>query len=275
MRSLFSGLKSGPALLALALALSACDAGTSPQASVRYSVDGPAAITFTGSDGQSRSASVAAAWQTEVAVEPGTAVVLAATSTTGAPVTASIFVGDALVGSRRGRSVRVASSSDDSGSEVEVRGPVEALGADRVTVAGRVFVVDASTRLYDHDDSPVPLATFAVGTYVEAEGRPLGDGTFLASKVKLEDESNSDDDGDDDDDGQEVEVHGSVQAIDGASMTVGGRRFLTGPATRYLDDDGNTLSRDAFRVGDLVEVEGYALADGTVQARKIQRDDDY
>lgn len=272
MRSLSSGL----ALLTLALVLSACDAGTSPQASVRYSVDGPAAVTFTGSDGQSRSESVAAAWQTEVAVEPGTAVVLTATSTTGTPVTASVFVGDALVGSRRGRSVRVASSSDDSGSEVEVRGPVEALGADRVTVAGRVFVIDASTRLYDHDNSPVPLATFAVGTYVEAEGRPLGDGTFRAEKVKLEDESNSDDDegGDDDGDGQEVEVHGSVQTIDDASMTVGGRRFLTGPATRYLDDDNNPLSRDAFRVGDLVEAEGYALTDGTVQAKKIKRDDD-
>ena len=268
MRLLSSGL------LALALILSACDAGTAPQASVRYTVDGPAAVTFTGADGTSETSSTSAAWQTEVDVEPGTAVVLAATSATGAPVTASVFVDDALVGSRRGRSVRIGSSSDDSGDEAEVRGPVEVLGADRVTVAGRVFVVDASTRLYDRDNGTVPLATFAVGTYVEAEGRPRGDGTFQAKKVKLEDESNSDDDDSGDDSGQEVEVHGSVQAIDDASMTVGGRRFLTGPATRYLDDDNNPLSRDAFRVGDLVEAEGHARADGTVQAKKIKHDDD-
>lgn len=259
-------------LAALTLVLAACDSGgASQQASVRYTVDGPAAVTFTGADGAPRASQTSAAWQAEVAVEPGTPVVLTAVSATGAPVTATIAVDGALVGSRQGRSVRVASSSDD-GAEAEVRGPVEALGADRVTVGGIVFVVDAATRLYDRRNNAVPLSTFVVGTYVEAEGRALGGGTFQAKKIKLEDEANSDDEDDEDDD-REVEVNGSLQVVDDASLTVAGRRFATTAATRYVGERGEAVARSRFRVGDLIEVDGYVLADGSLQARKVSLDD--
>ena len=260
-------------LAAFTLVLSACDTGGgAPQASVRYTVDSPAAVTFTGADGASRASQTSAAFQAEVAVEPGTPVVLTAVSTTGAPITATIVVDGALVGSRQGRSVRVESSSD-RGAEAEVRGPVQALGTDRVTVGGIVFVVDAATRLYDRRNNAVPLSTFVVGTYVEAEGRALGGGTFQAKKIKLEDEANSDDEDDEDEDDREVEVSGALQVIEATSLSVGGRRFATTAATRYIGNRGETVARSSFRVGDLVEVDGYVLADGTLQARKVSLDD--
>lgn len=254
------------ALVALTF-LSACDAGQPATKSVRYSVDGPAEVVFTDADGTSRSSSTSAAWEARVAVDPVTPVVLVVTSATGMPVTASIYIDDSLVRSRRGTSVRLEASSSDTGSsEAEVRGPVEAVGSDRVTVAGRVFIVVSDTELVADDNTPVALSAFTVGTYVEAEGRPLGDGSFRATKIKVEDEG--------DDNGLEVEVHGPIGAIDATSFTVTGRRFVTGSATRYLDDDNNVIARDDFRVGEFVEAEGHPLADGSVQAKKIKRDDD-
>ncbi len=257
-------------LAALTLVFSACDSGSSAPASVRYTVDGPAAVTFTGSDGSSHASTLSAAWQTDVSIAAGTPVVLSATSTTGAPVTASIYVDDVLASSRRGSSVRVESTSDDRGShEAEVRGTIEAVAADRVTVTGRVFVIDSGTRLLDDNNNPVSLGTFVVGTYVEAEGRPLGDGTFRATKIKVEDES-GDDDGSN---GTEIEVHGTISAIDAEAFTVGGRRFVTSASTRYLDDRNTAVARSSFGVGELVEAEGHARSDGSVQAEKIKRDD--
>ncbi len=278
MRTLPLGLHSGLALVALTV-FSACDGGTSVPATVRYSVDSPAAVTFTGADGSTQSEVATGAWQRSVSVEPGTALVLTATSSSGVPVTATLSVDDALSRSRRGRSVRLESSSDDDSGELEVCGPVEALASDRVTVDGRVFIVDAGTRVFDRNNATVALATFAVGTIVEAEGRTLADGSVRASKVKLEDDC--DDDGgsggngdDDDEDGPEIEIHGSIQAIDAASMTVGGRVFATDAATRYFDDRHTPIARSAFQVGERVEAEGHARADGTVLAKTIKRDDD-
>lgn len=268
------GLRAGLALVTLTV-FSACDGGTSAPATVRYSVDGPAALTFTGSDGSTESAVATGAWQQSVSVEPGTAVVLTAASSSGAPVTATLTVDDALSRSRRGQSVRLESSSDDDSGELEVCGPVEALTSDRVTVDGRVFVVDAGTRLFDRNNATVALATFTVGTIVEAEGQALADGTVRASKVKLENDCDEDEDGDDgDEDGPEIEIHGSIQAIGAASMTVGGRVFATDAATRYFDDRHTPIARSAFQIGERVEAEGHVRADGTVLAQTIKRDDD-
>lgn len=263
------------------LALAACDAGTSTPATVRYSVSGASAVTYTAADGSTKTAAASGAWQTDVAAEDGATVALAAVSASGAPVTAEIRVDGRLAGSRRGASVRLETRSHrhsegghdgagDDGEGPEVHGPVEALGADRVTVSGHVFVVDAATRLLDDARVPTALATFTVGTYVEAEGVPLADGTFRATTIKVEDEA--DGDGHDGGAGNETEVHGTLQAVDAASMTVGGRVFATTAATRYLGRRNVAVTRADFAVGARVEAEGYAAA-GALVATKVKLDD--
>ncbi|HEX9950748.1 MAG TPA: DUF5666 domain-containing protein [Rubricoccaceae bacterium] len=266
----------GTALLTLA----ACDSGTSTPATVRYSVDGASAVQYTAADGSTQSATTTGAWQKDVSAEDGSLVALTAISATGAPVTASIAVEDRLVSSRHGASVRVEArshhGSDDSG-EAEVHGFVEALGADRVTVSGRVFVVTSATRLFDDNNATVALATFIVGTYVEAEGVPLADGTFRATKIKIEDEDDGDGHNGSDDgsgSGNETEVHGAIGAIDATSITVGGRVFTTTAATRYLSDRNVAVPRASFTVGTRVEAEGYALPGGALVATKVKGDDD-
>ena len=267
-----------PLVLLLAFLLTACDAGDSGAASVRvgYAVDGAAAVTYLDADGTTRSVDVSDAWALDVSAIAGQALVLTAESATGDDVTATITLGDAVVASRRGVSVRVEHAASDDAGKTEVYGPVEALSGDRVTVAGLVFVVTPSTRLYDRDNQTVPLSTFSPGTYVEAEGYAQSDGTYLADKIKLEDPDG--DDGDHDDDGHGggagVEVHGLLQAIDATGCDVAGRRFVTDDATVYLDDEGDPISRDAFRMGDLVEAEGAPRPDGLLRAEKLKLDDD-
>jgi hypothetical protein len=257
------------ALLLAALALLAgCDAGGAgaDALEVRYVVAGAADITYTGTAGTAE-ASTGSAWEQRLAVPAGTALSLTAVSPAGAPVTASIFVDGRLARSRRGPGVRVDATAD-GGGEAEVEGFVEAVGAGRLTVLGLVFVVDGNTRLRDGAGRAVPFSAFALGTFVEVEGRPLGDGTFRATEVEIEDE------GGDDEGGLEVEVDGTIQAIDAGSVTVAGRVFATTASTRYLDDDNAPVARSALTVGALVEAEGHQRADGTLVAEKVKLDDD-
>ena len=265
---------------AAVLTLAACDSGTSTPTAVRYTVDGASTIRYTAADGSTQSATTTGAWQKDVSADDGALVVITAVSATGAPITASILVEDRLASSRHGSSVRVEARSrrdddgDDDDDEAEVHGFVEALGTDRMTVSGRVFVVTSTTRLFDDNEVAVALATFIVGTYVEAEGVALGDGTFRATKIKIEDEDEGDGDDDDDDDGNETEVHGAIAAIDATSITVGTRVFTTTVGTRYLSDRNIAVSRASFTVGTRVEVEGYAGPAGTLIATKVKADDD-
>jgi hypothetical protein len=264
--------------LALLLTVAACDSGASGASrTVRYEVDNAASIAFTDDNGTNQ-VSTAGAWSTTLDASGQTPLALTANSSTGEAVTASIYVDDSLVRSRRGPQVHVelsaSSSSSSSGSsssstELEVRGTIESLSADRVTVLGHTFTLSASTRLLDDDNNAIALSAFAVGTYVEVEGRPNGDGTYRATKMKVEDGA-----GGSSSSGIEVEVNGTIGAIDADGFTVAGRRFVTTATTRYLDDRNNPIARSSFRVGEWVEAEGHVRADGSVTAKKIKRDDD-
>ena len=263
-------------LLGLALLVSACDSGTPATASVRYAVSGPAAVTFTDASGATATATTASAWETELSVAPGAPVVLAATSASGQPLTASIYVDGQLAKSSHGAQVRLSTSSSSSSTgEIEVEGLIESISADRITVLGLDFALDGQTQFLDDNNDVALPSAFAVGMRVEVKGRATGGGTFRATRVKPDDNS-YDDDGSDDNGGvgQEVEIHGTIGAIDAESMTVNGTRFVTTASTRYLDDDNNPLARSAFQTGDLAEAEGHRRSDGTIVANKIKRDDD-
>ncbi|WP_412062380.1 DUF5666 domain-containing protein [Rubrivirga sp. IMCC45206] len=256
-------------LLSLALlAVVGCDAAPSDTAAVRLLVEGHADVSYT-TPSQAATAVADGTWETRLDAAPGDAVTLRAVSRDGAPVSTTIEVDGRVVASDRGLSASSSARSGDDAGEVEVHGAVEAVDGDRLTVRGRVFVVDAQTRLFDRDNRPVPLATFAVGTVVEAEGHARADGTVRAKTIKLDD-----DDGDGKGtDEHEVEVEGRIDAIGSASITVAGTTFATDAATRWLDDDNRSVSRDAFAVGHRAEAEGW-VRDGTLYAEKVKLDDD-
>jgi hypothetical protein len=103
--------------------------------------------------------------------------------------------------------------SDDgseSGSEREVRGTIEALSADSITVGGVTFALTAGTEweINDVDASP---ADFSVGMFVKAEGFSDGNGGWIAHEVETEDPafSGSGDDDESDDDESDDDNSGS------------------------------------------------------------------
>lgn len=75
----------------------------------------------------------------------------------------------------------------------------------------------------------------------------------------------------------EVEVRGSIEAVDSVSVSVQGLTFALTDSTRAEDRNGAPLALSALQVGDYVEVEGYRNADGLLLAREIElewEDDD-
>lgn len=256
-------------LLAVAL-LAGCDAldtASGDAVAVRYAVEGDAAVSYL--DGADlRTAQARGSWETRIEAEPGDVISIEAVSDDGEAVEVIIEINGVTVRIERGARVRIDLRDDDrDDGEVEVEGAIEAVDGDAVTVRGLVFVVDDGTRLLGRDNEALPLSAFAVGTYVEAEGHARADGTYRAKKLKLEDRDG------DDDEGTEVEIEGTIDALDATSVTVAGTRFTTDAATRWLDDDGDPLDRSAFAVGDRVEAEGHASG-GVLYAEKVKMDDD-
>ncbi len=256
-----------PLSLVVLTALVGCDAvGSQDDVEVHYVVEGDAAVTYLTARGLAQAESQGS-WEVQFTASTSTPLSIEATSSNGAPVRAQIEVDGVVVRATQGLSVRLDARTDDGASgEVEVHGAVEAVDIDRVTVLGRVFVVDGTTKLLSRDNQAVPFESFTVGTFVEVEGRVTGDGTFRAKTIKL-----------DDGDGEgaaETEAEGRIGAIDETSVTVAGTRFAVDAATRWLDDDDSPIDRSAFTVGALVEAEG-ATRGGVLTAKKVKLDDDY
>lgn len=76
-----------------------------------------------------------------------------------------------------------------------------------------------------------------------------------------------------DDKNAEASVRGAIESIDGSTLRVAGRRVATDGSTQFLGRRNAPASLRDFRVGDSVEVEGTAQADGSLYARKVKAED--
>jgi hypothetical protein len=156
---------------------------------------------------------------------------------------------------------------DDNGTEIELKGVIEAYENGTITVSGRTFVITETTKFMDDNGNPVSPQTFTVGTFVEIEGFEGTDGTFFAHKVKVEDEGG-------DENGLEVEIKGAIEEIGDGTITVGGKIFVITESTKFLDDNGNPIPFESFQVGTFIEAEGIEQADGTIIAKKFKIEDE-
>ena len=167
----------------------------------------------------------------------------------------SIKVGDVLeVSGHSGPSGIVATHVElqDDDLEIEIRGRIENLAADRFDIRGFPVVFDAMTKLDG-------IAMLAEGLYVEVEGRLDSFGTtLLAQSIELEDDGL--------DDADEIEIEGMITDFDSSTKTfkIGEQRVDAAtaelmPATLVLDN------------GLIVEVEGHLVGDVLIADEVKQR----
>jgi hypothetical protein len=78
----------------------------------------------------------------------------------------------------------------------------------------------------------------------------------------------------DDSDENEVELKGTIESVGPGSLVVAGRTVRVDGSTRILGKDKLPVPLSSLGVGDVVEVEGTAQADGSVLARTIKVEDD-
>lgn len=132
------------------------------------------------------------------------------------------------------------------GNRFTLTGIVDSIGADEWIVAGQTIAVNAETIV---DDS------LAVGDLARVHGIiTAGDGTFLAQRIERVDE-----------DRRPFEFTGVVQNIGSETWSISGLAIA-------INDD--TMIGEGITVGDLVEVEGEILADGTWLAHAIHLRED-
>ena len=184
-------------------------------------------------------------------------------------VEAGILVGDLVEvhaflspdGALTASKIELEDEGDDDGfgspgMEFELRGIVEAMGAESWTVSGQVFLITSDTEI---DEGIV------VGSQVKVEGFVGQDGTYTAREIK----SDLDDDGEDGDDsgasGSKFGTRGAVESIGEGSWTVGGQVFLITPDTEI--DEG-------IVIGSMVKVEAFVGTDGSFIAHEIELEDE-
>lgn len=101
-----------------------------------------------------------------------------------------------------------------------------------------------------------------------------GDGLYDGDEYQNgTDPKDDDSDGDGNSDGSEVEKKGFITALGESTVVVAGTTFILDSNTVYLDDDKNSVTKDAFEVGGCAEVEGHTRGDDIV-ADKVKSDND-
>ncbi len=160
-----------------------------------------------------------------------------------------------------------ADSNDDGVSdatEFEIKGAIEAVGEGTITIGGVTYAFDELTRMFRDYGEALSVDELIVGAVVEVEGYQTEDGSFYATKIKLETED------DDDSDAPEFEVKGAIEALSEGTITIAGVTYSFDESTRLLDDNGNEITLEQLLVGLFVELEGHETETGTFHASKIK-----
>lgn len=150
--------------------------------------------------------------------------------------------------------------------EIQIKGEIEAIGGDSLVVAGRVFKVNADTEIFDDDGNPITFEELSVGLFVEVRGEAQEDGTFLATRITIEERE-------DDEEDEEIEINGVIAAIGDSSLLVQGFTIVVTETTVILGDEDEAIAFADLRVGQRVEIRGVKNADGTVEALEIHVED--
>jgi hypothetical protein len=158
---------------------------------------------------------------------------------------------------------------------VEVNGVIDSLtgiaSAFQFNIGSRVIKGDASTAFFGSGDKTTTFAALANGLRVEVKGEQR-DGFVQATRIHV-----NDDDADDDGQDSSASIHGTLTAIAGSkptfTLTVGTTTVRTSSST-VVKRKGDVQTLDALKTGQDVHVEGVRQPDASIDARKIEIEDD-
>lgn len=129
-------------------------------------------------------------------------------------------------------------------NQFSLTGTVNSIGPEEWVIAGRSISVNEQTIIDE---------TLAVGDIARVHGVILSDSSLLAHRIDRLDDSHP------------FEFVGLVTSVSDDLWVIGGREIAV---------DENTEIEDDIQTGDVVEVEGLILADGTWLAQEIQLEDE-
>ena len=149
--------------------------------------------------------------------------------------------------------------------DLEVTGNITELGSDYLMVQGYKIYVDDNTDFRGPNGSTVTFSYFQLNDLVQVQADSRGDGTYLASRVKAEDNGQN---------GNEVELTGYVTEVGINSIVINGATFLVDANTEYRGRHGGTFSFEQISVGILLEVKAILQTNGDLLATRIKTEDE-
>ncbi len=166
--------------------------------------------------------------------------------------------------------------SGRSGDKAEVEGLIANLSGCTFSVNGQA--IDACGSVEFKDGVRTDLAD---GKRIEAEGQLVSDGKLVASKVEFKPSSGSGRGGGSGDANTFVRVNAPVQnSPTGLTITALGKTFFVNAATQFEDkvNDARPFNivnfAEIIKAGDIVEIRGFADANGLLTATLVERNTD-
>lgn len=129
--------------------------------------------------------------------------------------------------------------------EIEIKGFIDRLTDNSVTVLGVTFSVDDATVVLDENNVRTSFSTLRTGMLVEVKGFATAAGVLYAGRIKIEDFNRD-----------EIELRGLITALNTAErfIDVAGLRFFVTAATEIIGKNGELLPFEALQTGMVVEV---------------------
>ena len=150
---------------------------------------------------------------------------------------------------------------DEPEHEIELKGFIEALTDNSLTVRGKTFLVDDATQIINDNGSPASFSALRVGLLVQVHGTFRAEGHLYASLIKIENFFTN-----------EVELRGVITALGADNLVVTGITFFVDANTEIIGRNGQLLTFGELQVGMVVEIHATRQNDRWL-AKRIQVED--
>lgn len=153
----------------------------------------------------------------------------------------------------------------NSDQEVEFEGSVQAITSNSLKVHNTVFFVDSKTIILQDEKGVIPFNQILVGDKVEIRGILRSDSTYLALRIKVDNEKPVQ---------RKLELEGAVTKIGSNTFEVSGVTCHTDSSTVIFNSDGALMNFSDLKLGNRVEVKALLQSNNTYLALRVELEED-